>query len=389
MAFKFPNIAWEDSETKKIWFPRLYKKSSLGNMMFWEVYVLINVIHIEYGQVGGKTQKTQTLVRHGHKETNPKERCIKKAESLYTHKIKEGYKLSPNDAQLDDDELLKPMLAHVIQEHLSSVTFPCAVEPKLDGKRNIAVIENGKCRMYSRTGKPTDCLPHIEKDLLRIFGQDYIVLDGELYNHELKHDFEKIISMSNRKEVHPDAEKQIHYFVYDVIDPDKFYLERVAYAKMAIEGALKPSSIFFLNYEIVNNYKDLMEKFRQYVHVLGYEGAMYRDLNSPYIHHRTDKLLKIKEFKDAEYLIVGVYEGIGKKAGMAGSLICENEKGLSFRVPCKKLPDESSKDFTKRLKDYLNNFDSIKGKMLTVQFQNLTENGIPRFPVGVRIRGGE
>jgi ATP-dependent DNA ligase len=386
MAFKFPDIAWEDSETKKIWFPRLYKKSSLGSMMFWEVYVLVNIIHIEYGQVGGKTQKSQTQLRSSHKDTNPKERCIKKAHSLYVAKTKEGYKLSPNDAQLDDNKLLKPMLAHTIQDHLSSVKFPCAVQCKLDGKRMVTVVENGKCRMYSKVGNPVTCLPHIERDLIRIFGQEYIVLDGELYNHDLKNDFEKIISMTKRNDIHPDSEKLIQYFVYDVIEPGKFYRERVAYAKIAIDGALKPSSIFFLNYEIVNNYKDLMDKFQQYVKVYGYEGAMYRDLKSEYIHKRTNKLLKIKEFKDDEYLIVGVLEGLGKKSGMAGSLICQTPNGSKFRVSCKKLPNETSKEFNERLTKYLTDFDSIKGKMLTVQFQNLTKKGIPRILVGLRIR---
>jgi hypothetical protein len=81
--------------------------------------------------------------------------------------------------------------------------------------------------------------------------------------------------------------------------------------------------------------------------------------------------------QDAEFVIVGVEEGKGKLAGH-GIMQCKTDKGLEFAVKMKGRTDN--------LKDYLEHPEKYIGKQLTVQYQNLHVTGIPRFPVGLRIR---
>ena len=85
----------------------------------------------------------------------------------------------------------KPMLAHKFDNNRVDWSQPVYIQPKLDGVRCLFTKDGA----YSRTGKKFMNLAHIELALIPFFKQNPdIVLDGELYNHKLKNDFEKIIS---------------------------------------------------------------------------------------------------------------------------------------------------------------------------------------------------
>ena len=85
---------------------------------------------------------------------------------------------------------MKPMLAHKFSESRVDWSLPVYIQPKLDGVRCLFTKDGA----YSRTGKQFKNLAHIELALIPFFKQQPdVVLDGELYNHKLKRDFEKII----------------------------------------------------------------------------------------------------------------------------------------------------------------------------------------------------
>jgi DNA ligase-1 len=122
---------------------------------------------------------------------------------------------------------------------------------------------------------------------------------------------------------------------------------------------------------------ELMVAFNTYLK-LGYEGAMARNANGQYVHKRSTDLLKIKEFIDSEFQVVGVEEGRGKLAGHA-IFVCRTTAGVDFRA---KLMGDTSE-----LKKYFENPALAIGRFLTVKYQGLTnKNGVPRFPVAVRFR---
>jgi len=113
-----------------------------------------------------------------------------------------------------------------------------------------------------------------------------------------------------------------------------------------------------------------------------YEGIMIRNGNSPYEpDKRSYNLQKYKKFTDSEYVIVDAEEGSGNDKGTV-IWVCEcKDGGVRFNVRPKGTREER--------KDAFENRESYFGKLLTVKYQELTDDGIPRFPVGLTIRDYE
>lgn len=79
-----------------------------------------------------------------------------------------------------------------------------------------------------------------------------------------------------------------------------------------------------------------------------------------------------------EFDIIGIEEGRGKLSGHVGAFVCMTDEGQEFKA--------KMSGSTEKLKEYFENHDLWKKKQLTVQFQDLTAYGLPRFPVGLRIK---
>jgi DNA ligase-1 len=121
--------------------------------------------------------------------------------------------------------------------------------------------------------------------------------------------------------------------------------------------------------ELIKNYETFLDQ--------GYEGAIVRNSFGMYVNKRSVDLLKVKEFQDAEFKVIGIEEGAGKLAGHA-IMICTLDNDKEFRV---KMSGETSK-----LKEYFDHPETVINKWLTVQFQGFTKDAKPRFPVGLRFR---
>ena len=111
---------------------------------------------------------------------------------------------------------------------------------------------------------------------------------------------------------------------------------------------------------------------------LNYEGTMIRNINSQYVlNKRSHDLLKLKIFLEDEFNIIGAKEANGNDKGTV-IWICKNENGKEFSVRQK-----GSRELRKEL---FNDRSKYIGKKLTVIYQELTPDKIPRFPVGKAIR---
>jgi DNA ligase-1 len=91
-------------------------------------------------------------------------------------------------------------------------------------------------------------------------------------------------------------------------------------------------------------------------------------------------LLKVKQFVDEEFLIVGAEENKGRQKGQC-TFICKTADGKEFKAK------PMGTDETRRA--YWENKDKYIGKHLTVRYFERTEGGVPRFPVGVEVRDYE
>jgi DNA ligase-1 len=231
----------------------------------------------------------------------------------------------------------------------------------------------GKFIMMSRTGKPVN-MPHVQKELEPILHEGEF-LDGE--NFTTERSFEQITGMCRTQEGHSDLEVvKFHIFDYFCLaDPDSPFSERLK--KLQKFSRLKNSVL--VPTEQLEKKAQVQAKHDEYA-AQGYEGIMIRDFKGLYrLAERSSHLLKFKAFQTEEYTITGAEEGKGRDAGTV-IWICSSKAG-NFSVR----PKGTVEDRTK----WLTNKHKYIGKPLTVQFQNLTNGGIPRFPVGLAIRDYE
>lgn len=388
--------------------PRLYKRNSTGSIQFWDMEVTVEselvppdggsepsypTLVTTYGQLDtASPQITRDAIKEGKNvgkknETTALQQAEAEAQSKWEKQKKKGYVDTLEAAQAGEvDKVIEggisPMLAHKFTEQAHKIKYPCFAQPKLDGIRCIAIIKDGKCTLWTRTRKQITSVPHIIKNLEEgIPKQDpgkEIILDGELYNHEFKSNFEKIVSIVRQEE--PDANHRVvQYHVYDVVTAQPF--SKRAAVLRSMKTTWFDGSIVKVDTALVENeaqVTDLFESWRQE----GYEGAMLRNSDGLYVNKRSYDLQKVKEFDDAEFQITGIDEGRGKLAGHVGAFVCKTADGKEFLA--------KMRGSTENLKKYFDDHSTWKGKKLTVQYQGLTgKEGVPRFPVGVSFRDYE
>ena len=368
-------------------FPTIYKKTSTGAIQQWTIKVEGNKIITEHGQMGGALQTTEDIIREGKNigranETTPEEQTIKEAESKHTNKLKKDYVRTLAEAQAGgSSELIEggilPMLAHRYDNHAAKIKWPAFAQPKLDGHRCIAIVEYDTCTLWTRTRKPIKSMPHIIAEieqLCRRTGLRNAILDGELYNHAFKDNFEHITHLIKRDEPDPEC-GDVQYHIYDCPNEDGFRLRYTFIRDMLSQ--LSCSHLKLVETIEVADEDELMLAFEKFLDQ-GYEGAIVRNAEGAYMNTRSYDLQKVKTFQDGEYPIVDVKEGRGKLMGHA-IFVCETEDGTRFEA--------KMKGETADLKQYWDDPSLAIGRLLTVQYQGLTNKSkVPRFPVGLRLR---
>lgn len=373
-------------------FPTLYRKTKSGSLQYWKASVQQNEITIEYGLLGTDSpQTTVETIKEGKNigranATTPEKQAHLEAQARWTKQVeRNGYTPDQAKAELGERENTAPvpMLAHSWDKHGHKISFDnkIFVNPKLDGLRSIVYMDDsGKVTMYSRKGNEITSVPHIVKALEG--GPRFHVLDGELYNHKFKDNFNHITHLVKQKnpcDGHEDVEFHLFDAVFALGDSEVLelgYADRLTRIQEYMQGQTSPYVVLVDSYQ-VHSQSDIEAAYDKYAN-LGYEGVMVRDGSKPYEHTRSYGLLKYKKFEDAEFEIVDVVSGRGRLEGH-GIFVCKNAQGGEFSV---KLEGD-----TKRLKEILTNRDKYLGKSVTVQFQGLfKDTSTPRFPVGKGFR---
>lgn len=366
----------------------VYKKDKKGNIQQWSIEVDGNKFRTHEGLVNGKITTSEWTVCKGKSigkknETTPEQQALLESESKLKSKLENGYYHNIKDAGKGTD-WIEPMLAEKFADYgdkiLSTLSTlsPVYSQPKLDGIRCIAT----RSGLFSRKGKPIVAVPHIEKVMmyLLITHPNVIAFDGELYNHDLKEDFNKITSVVRKtkltKEDLEQSEKLIQYHIYDCITANQSsFEERLGIILEQDEAYIR----IVPTHKIVS--EQALDRWYTQYQIDGYEGQMIRDPKSLYEHKRTKSLIKRKEFMDEEFTILDIEEGIGNRSGMMGRLKFKTKEGKAF--------DSNARGGNDFYKELLQNKTKYIGKLATVRFQNYTPDGIPRFPVMISLRDYE
>jgi DNA ligase-1 len=299
--------------------------------------------------------------------TTAEEQATSEIESQYTKKLDKKYSRTKNTASKSN--IIQPMLAEKYKSWIMSWGHVLS-QPKLDGMRCIATKDG----LFSRGGKPIVSVPHIMKALSPLFKiSPDLILDGELYNHDLRDDFNELISIARQMKPTPNdiakAETNIQYHVYDAMVDGAFYY-RHTYLKSELEQ-LDQDVIKLVRTIGVQTESELDEEYAELLQQ-GYEGQMVR-LDAPYEQKRSKSLMKRKEFMDEEFKVLSIIEGQGNWAGYAKSVQCKTKDDVVFNAGIK-----GTQEFTKEL---LNR--KPMPRTVTVRYQNVTPDGSLRFPIAV------
>ena len=398
--------------------PRLVDKNKLGTSCFWEISVTENKIFRKTYQSGGKVRQFPEIDATGKNigkknETSNHEQALFQAFGLWTKKQDQGYTIYTVDDPAAPTTTvastttttavasttptavatLLPMLANKYQDRgVKHLQLPFGVSRKLDGIRVTALFNKRKeLDLFSRLGKPFSFLDGIRSSLrLLLQGRTDIIIDGELYSHDLP--FNQISGAVRTKKTKTAVDDKIELWIFDLIDmkkPEMRYEDRMRLLKM-LENDYNTrggnQNLRFVYYDLCNKHEDLEGFHQQYVEQ-GFEGIMCRNLSGSYLFkNRSNDLLKYKAFEDAEFLIVGAKPGVSTEKG-AIVFECSCAAG-TFDV-------RPRGSIEKRRQMYMSK-DKYIGKQLTVRYQPHTnqadqeaDTGIPRFPVGIDVRDYE
>lgn len=368
----------------------LYKLDSKGRLREWHLEVDSGRYRSIAGLVDGKkvvSEWTHTESKNIGKsnETTAKEQAHYEAIAMYTDKLSKDYHESIEDVK--KDRFYKPMLATSWDKRKDKINFHDGVfvQPKLDGIRCIVTRDGA----FSRQGKPITAVPHIVEALSPIF-EEYpdTIFDGELYNHELKSDFNKIVSLVRKATPGSDelasSAELIQYHVYDLPvlhqddanDDFSYRLENLNYVMSYLDY---PMPIWKVNTTMCHSFGDIDQAYGYFLEQ-GYEGGIIR-LDEPYQQKRSNNLIKRKDFEDKEFEIVRIEEGKGNWTGAAKRVIFRLEDGRECGAGMK-----GSRD---RARQILAEADQYIGKQVTVQYFTRTPDGVPRFPIAKALHKNE
>ena len=275
----------------------------------------------------------------------------------------------------------KAMLAHKFDDKRVDWSQPVYIQPKLDGVRCLFTKDGA----YSRAGNEFMNIAHIRTALVPFFKQHPdVVLDGELYNHELKDDFEKIISLVRKQKPTEDdrqeAKKLVQFHVYDYFD-GVIYDSYKTRMQMLVTSDIYDKQIKYVPAKLVDSYNYARDIHATFLSE-GYEGSIIR-LDGLYKHGRSYDLMKFKDFSDAEATIIGYEEGKGKRTNTVGKFLMIDDEGVEFGCPPGKGYNYND------LSNMLLNIHDYIGQRATFTYFQRTKAGSYRHPLFKCLRNYE
>lgn len=354
----------------------LFKRDSKGGIREWTAEVGEENGIVSWRTIAGltdgkKVESGWKLVEQKNigksNETSLQQQAEQEMIAEFNKKLERGYFRSVKD--IDKFDKIKPMLASKHED--AKYDFENKnyyTQPKLDGIRCIARA-NG---LWTRAGKELVSVPHINNELKEFF-EKYpdAILDGELYNHELRENFNKITSLVRKtKPSEADIEEAkglVEYHVYDVISHPGAFSKRMEW----LTGqSWKANSVILVDTQQIFNETMMDNLYGEYLED-GFEGQMIR-IDDVYQQNKRSKfLIKRKEFLTDEFKVIRVEEGKGNWAGHIKRFVLNTSEGQEFGAGVRGKQEVLSELF----------LNGPNPDWCTLRYFAPTPDGIPRFPV--------
>ncbi len=196
-------------------------------------------------------------------------------------------------------------------------------------------------------------------------------LDGELWSG--RQQFQRTVSIVRRSDA-CDSWRDVRYLIFDAPTLAQPFEQRQD-AVAALLIAHQPPFALGLAQSVCRSAEHLTQELDR-IEALGGEGLMLRQPASFYEPRRSSTLLKVKRFQNCEAVVIGHEPGKGRHKGRLGALLVQLPNGIRFACGT-------------GLSDTQRNLPPALGETVTVQFQELTDGGVPRFPVFAGVRNDE
>jgi DNA ligase-1 len=193
-------------------------------------------------------------------------------------------------------------------------------------------------------------------------------LDGELWIGRKQ--FQRTVSIVRRHD-EPDSWKDVRFLVFDAPAEENSFEARLHVIDTIME-IYRPVYASAHAHTVCSG-RDHLQQHLARIEELGGEGLMLRQPGSRYAAGRSDTLLKVKSFRDAEAVVIGHEAGSGRNKGRLGALLVEMPNGKRFAIGS-------------GLSDAQRKHPPAIGATVTFKYQELTDAGVPRFPTFVGFR---
>jgi ATP-dependent DNA ligase len=359
----------------------LYKCDSTGKIRTYQIEIDDDKYRMITGTKDGKKVESKWTVctpKNVGKSnvTTGSSQAILEAQARIDKKLVSNYYITEAECVANPEQFFSVMLATEWDKIRPAPHFPLLIDPKLDGMRLVEKPDNS----YSRKGKPIPSARFIDEELQPFFIEyPTITLDGEIYSHDLKSDFNELMSIARKQ--NPDeaeletAKNILQYHVYDLFDesnPDMNAFDRKIYLTRILPIS---NRIHLVDCKKVTNAEELKKLNGEHIQA-GYEGSIARTPLAAYDNKRSKNLIKIKQFITEEFIINDILEGTGNRSGIAGTVVIYAD---NVRVGC------GVKGTWKHAKELLDNKANLVGKLATIRHFGKTPDGSLRFPVCVDV----
>lgn len=366
------------------------------------------VLNRTTGLLGGQlTEQPAILVQKGKANRTVSEQIALQFNSKLKEYKDKGYKEIPNnpstyaesklreiigDVTTNQAGILKPMLAKQADKVTNKKIFDKEwyASRKIDGVRCLMYFKDGVIHTASRGGENYDLsTTHITQhpSMIKLFQDNpELILDGELYKHGKS--LQQISGAARMKKNAYDMD-WLEYYIYDIADVTKPFKERFIILKSLkdILGVdFEPNKEYSegeLQVQIVPQIKctgwNTLKKLHDEYVAEGWEGIVIRDPEKVYRPDgRTNDMIKIKQYRDSEFKITGISEGL-RDEDMCFTLVTDDD------IPFKAKPMGN-----REIKEqYRKDLNILIGKMATVKYFYLSDDGTPLQPVLKAIRDYE
>ena len=361
----------------------LYKRDSNGKVRQWRAETGTNGFDWGWRTCAGLTDGKNVTSDWTYvdaknigkaNETSLKDQAWSELAAEYTKKRKRGY--FEDIANIDTHDKFVPMLAQKYDGLKFNWTEPVFAQPKLDGIRCIARVDG----LWTRTGKAITSAPHIIEAVQPMFDiNPDAIFDGELYNHDLRDNFNEITSIVRQAKPTVDdlakSKQWIQYHIYDWLQDEASsdpFIDRQSDLNALADQCELDCPIRIVETVGVHNEYELDKMYGEYIEN-GYEGQMVRFATSLYENKRSKNLLKRKEFISDEFRVVQILEGNGNWNGCVKHLELKLADGRPFKSGIR-----GKKDVLRAMWDH-----QTKPDWATIRYFTPTPDGMPRFPVAV------